>query len=84
MTIGFPEIETPTPEKLVDFAVGFTRLLSARVFETDPDDPFQNCIEHGITALSKWATLTDIPKGRTRHFTWLFLDFACSSPGRLT
>jgi len=49
MTIGFPEIETPTTEKLVDFAVGLMQSLSARVFETDSVDPFQNCIEDGIT-----------------------------------
>ena len=48
MTIGFPEIETPTTEKLVDFAVGLMQSLSARVFETDSVDPFQNCIECGV------------------------------------
>ena len=50
MAIGFPEVETPSTEKLVDFAVRFRQFLRARVFETDSVDPFQNCIEHGITA----------------------------------
>jgi len=48
MTIGFREIETSTAEKLVDFAVGLMQILSARVFETDLVDPFQDCIEGRI------------------------------------
>lgn len=49
MTIGFREVETPTAEKLADFAGPVQAFFRARVFETDSVDPFQNCIEHGIT-----------------------------------